>query len=244
MAKKEKAYKLLALQEGISNAKAKELIDKGLVYVHGRKLKIARGELDSKVNFRVEKVAAIKVLHEDENIIAIDKPAFLSSEEVVRKFAPATLLHRLDKETSGVLLLVKNEEFRLKAIEEFKHDRVYKEYIAWVEGVVIDEMTIDKPIKTTKGAFAKSSIDKSGKDAITEVSPILVTKKRSKVKLVIHQGRTHQIRVHLRSVGHSVVGDTLYGGSESERIMLHSHIIKLFDYTFEASQPSLFKKFE
>ena len=116
--------------------------------------------------------------------------------------------------------------------------------MAWVEGVVIEEQIIDKAIKTTKGAFAKSNIDKNGKPAVTEVYPILATKKRSKIKLVIHQGRTHQIRVHLRSIGHSVVGDTLYGGNDSERIMLHSRMIKLFDYTFEAPEPSLFKKFE
>ncbi|KIM09213.1 MAG: ribulose-phosphate 3-epimerase [Sulfurovum sp. PC08-66] len=244
MANTEKAYKLVALQEGISNAKAKDLIDRGLVFCSGKKVKIARGELDIKSEFRIDKIAPAEVLFEDENIIAINKPAFVNSEEVVKKFHDVTLLHRLDKETSGVLLLTKNEEFRLKAIEAFKNDAVYKEYIAWVEGVVVEEMVIDKPIKTTKGAFARSNIDRNGKSAKTEVYPVLAARKRSKIKLVIHQGRTHQIRVHLRSVGHSVVGDTLYGGMESDRVMLHSHIIKLFDYTFEAPEPKIFRKFE
>ncbi len=244
MATKDKAYKLLAIQEGISNAKAKDLIDRGLVYVSGRKLKIARGEIDATTKFRVEKINNIEVIFENELMIVVNKPAFVSSEEVVRKFKDVVLLHRLDKETSGVLVMTKDEDFRLKAIEEFKEDRVYKEYIAWVEGVVIDEIEIDKPIKTDKGKFAKSKIDRNGKPAKTEVYPILATKKRSKVKLVIHQGRTHQIRVHLRSVGHSVVGDTLYGGRDSDRVMLHSHKFEILGFKFVAPEPNIFKKFE
>ena len=244
MGKLEKAYKLLAIQEDISNSKAKELIDRGLVYAGNRKVAIARGELDDKTKFRVEKLSAAEIIFEDDKVIVINKPPFVSSEEIVKRFDGAVLLHRLDKETSGVLVLTKDEEFRLEAIEAFKNDKVYKEYVAWVDGIVIDEIVIDKPIKTQKGHTAKSKIDRNGKPAITEVYPLMATSKRSKVKLVIHQGRTHQIRVHLRSEGHSVVGDTLYGGREAARVMLHSRKMELLGYKFEAKEPGIFKKYE
>ncbi len=240
----EKAYKLLAAQEGISNSKAKALIDRGLVKVGNRKVQVARGELDVNTKFRIEKLDHIEVIYEDDVMIVINKPPFVSSEEIERAFEDAVLLHRLDKETSGVMILTKDEEFRRKAIGEFKRDRVYKEYVAWVEGVVMEDMDINKPILTTKGKTAKSKIDKYGKPARTEVFPILATRKRSKVKLIIHQGRTHQIRCHLRSVGHSVVGDTLYGGHESDRVMLHSKKIELLGKKFEVEEPKIFKKFE
>lgn len=240
----EKAYKLLAIQEGISNSKAKSLIDRGLVKVGNRKVLVARGELDAKVSFRVEKLADIEIIFENDEMIVINKPAFASSEEIEKAFDGAVLLHRLDKETSGVMILTKDEDFRLKAIGEFKRDKVYKEYVAWVEGIVIEDMDIDKPILTVKGKTAKSKIDKYGKPARTEVYPLMATRKRSKVKLVIHQGRTHQIRCHLRSVGHSIVGDTLYGGYESDRVMLHSKKIEILGKKFEVKEPGIFKKFD
>ncbi len=240
----EKAYKLLAKQEGISNSKAKALIDRGLVYVGNRKLQVARGEISDKSTFRIDTIADIEIIFEDEEKIVINKPAHVSSEELLKKFKDTTLLHRLDKETSGVLILTKDEDYRLKAIEAFKRDKVYKEYVAWVDGVLIDEIVIDKPIKTQKGRTAKSKIDRAGKPAITEVYPLLATRKRSKVKLIIHQGRTHQIRVHLRSIGFSVVGDTLYGGSSANRLMLHSKKIELLGESFEVQEPAIFKKYE
>ena len=75
----EKAYKLLALQEGISNRAAKELIDRGVVYSGGKKVSVARGEMSESSKFKIEKIAPIKVLFEDEFIMAVDKPAFMSS---------------------------------------------------------------------------------------------------------------------------------------------------------------------
>ncbi len=241
---KEKAYKLLALQENISNNQAKSLIDRGLVYVGNKKVMIARGEIDAKTSFKVHKVDKIKPIFEDDNIIVIDKPAFVNSDEIERQYKDAQLLHRLDRETSGVLMLVKNEEFRKKAIKEFKQDRVYKEYSAWVEGMVTEEMVIDKPILTQKRQNkAYSKISKQGKPAISEIYPDLVSGKKSKLKIIIHHGRTHQIRTHLRSVNLPIIGDTQYGGRSYQRVMLHAKKVKLLDYEFEAKEPKLFAHF-
>ncbi len=240
---KDKAYKVLAKQLDISNKKAKELIDRGLVYVGNKKVKIARGEIDTKTKFRVKEISKLDVIYEDENILAINKPAFVTSEEI-EKDSGYRLLHRLDKETSGVLLLVKNEEFRKEAIEAFRQGKVYKEYFAWVEGILPEETTIDLPILTIKkGGRAKSKISYSkGKEALTIVEPLEVIAKYTKVKAVIKTGRTHQIRVHLARIDHPVLGDTLYGGKEWDRIMLHAAKIELFDYSFESPEPDDFKK--
>ena len=75
----EKAYKLLARQEGISNKKAKDLIDRGLVYFLDRKVKIARAEMPNDTYFRVEELDKVKIIYQDENIIAINKPALLDT---------------------------------------------------------------------------------------------------------------------------------------------------------------------
>lgn len=239
----DKAYKVLALQEGISNSKAKDLIDKGLVYAGNRKVMIARADISVKTKFRVDEIAPIRVIYENKNLIVLDKPAFLSSEEIERKYKDAKLLHRLDRETSGVLVLCKDEDFRLKAIEEFKHDRVYKEYIAWVDGDVIEEFEINKPILTEKNNNkAKSKISASkGKPARTEVFPLMVVNHKSKVKLVIHQGRTHQIRVHLRSENLPIMGDELYGGRRAKRMMLHAHKMHLLGMEFTSPEPKEYK---
>lgn len=244
----DKAYKVLAKQEGISNSKAKELIDKGLVRAEGKKVMIARGEIDEETIFSVKEIASIKMIFQDNDIVAIDKPAFLTSDEVARKFPDYMMLNRLDKETSGVMLFAKNEEFQKRAISEFKANRVYKEYVAIVDGKVIEEIEIDKPILTAKNrGVAKSKIDaKKGKPAKSTVYPMFVEGNKSKIKIVIDTGRTHQIRVHLNSIGIPIIGDAIYGkpASNINRVLLHSKKTQIFDYTFEANEPREFRVYE
>jgi len=241
---KEKAYKLVAIQENISNRSAKDLIDRGLVFSKGKKVMVARGEIDADSKFRVERFAKIRVIFEDSKIIAVDKPSALTSDEVEKKF-DAKLLHRLDKGTSGVVLLVKDEEFQKKAIEEFRHRRVEKEYLAVVSGKVVEPFSITEPIITIKkGNSFFSKISKYGKEAITHVEPLMVEGKKSKIRVLIETGRTHQIRVHLRSKGFSIIGDSLYGGKEYKRLMLHARRISLLGYEFESKEPKEFLMFE
>ncbi|NPA60638.1 MAG: RNA pseudouridine synthase [Epsilonproteobacteria bacterium] len=242
---KEKAYKILALQEGISNSQAKSMIDRGLVYVGNKKVVIARGELDDKTMFRVQKVEKMKPIFENENIIVVNKPAFVNSDEIERQFRDAKLLHRLDRETSGVLMLVKDEDFRLKAIKEFAQDKVYKEYVAWVEGIVSEPVEVDRPIITQKkNNKAYSNVSSKGKTARTEIFPDLVSGGKTKVKCIIHNGRTHQIRVHLRYIEHSIIGDEQYGGRRAKRVMLHAHKVRLLGMEFVAPEPKVFVDFQ
>ncbi len=241
--KTEKAYKLLARQEKISNRAAKELIDRGVVYSGGKKVVVARGELPVSAKFKVLEIKKSKKLFEDENLIAIEKPSFISSEEIAKSYG-YPLLHRLDKETSGILLLVKNEEFRKKAIKLFKDKKVKKEYIAWVEGIVAEKAVINAPIETikTKNSIFSKISKKRGKEAVTFIEPLMIEGKKTKLKIEIETGRTHQIRVHLKSIGHPIVGDEKYGGKEYKRIMLHAHKIELDSYSFESKEPPEFTR--
>ena len=242
---KEKAYKILANQEGISNSQAKSMIDRGLVYVGNKKVMIARGEIDEKTIFRVQKIENVKVIFEDDDLLVVDKPAYVNSDEMERIYKPAVLLHRLDRETSGVLMLVKNEEFRQKAIQEFKKDRVYKEYIAWVEGIMSEPIEVDKPILTQKkNNKAYSNVSSKGKPARTEFFPDIVSANKTKVKCIIHQGRTHQIRTHLRYIDHSIIGDEQYGGRRTKRVMLHAHKVRLLGKEFVSPEPKIFIDFQ
>lgn len=238
----EKAYKLLAIQENITNRSAKDLIDRGVVYSSGKKVIMARALMDVKARFRVEDISKVKVLFEDENIVAINKPAFVTSEQIAKKQGHP-LLHRLDKETSGVLLLVKDEAFQKKAIAAFKRAEVTKVYSAWVSGVIPEAFTIDKPIITIKKnnqAYSKV-VNDGGLEAVTYVEPLEIEGKYSKLSVKIETGRTHQIRVHLKSEGYPIVGDTLYGGKPHKRVLLHAKHIALLGYSFEAPEPKDFR---
>ncbi len=244
----EKAYKLLAKEREISNKRAKELIDRGLVYIGDKKVKIARAEVSEDTKFRVEMPDDIEIIYQDENLIAINKPAFIDSYDIEKAIDGAKLLHRLDKETSGILLLSKDEEFTKKAIWEFKKERVKKLYVAWVEGVVVDEVEIDLPIFTIKKERGRaiSRVDKKrGKRAFSKVYPDIVQGKKSRVNVEITTGRTHQIRVHLSYIGNPVVGDEFYGSvTRSKRVLLHSHKIEIFGMEFEAKLPKDIKRYK
>jgi len=244
--RKERAYKLLAVQMGLSNSKAKELIDRGVVYVGNKKVAIARGELPIDTKFRVLKLHKTDVLYENYEVVALNKPSFLTSDEAAREYNGAKLLHRLDRETSGVLLLARTKDFEQKALECFKSRAVYKVYTCWVDGIVSEPMTIDKPLKIVKqNGHAYSRVDKKGKEAITHIEPIMISGKRSKLRVVIETGRTHQIRVHLKSIGHPIIGDRQYGvvSAQTNRMLLHALELKILGYHFKAKEPKGFDVF-
>jgi len=244
--KKEKAYKILAVQMGISNSKAKGLIDRGVVYIGNKKVVIARGELPIDTKFRVLKIHKVDILYENDEVVALNKPPFLTSDEAAKEHNGAKLLHRLDRETSGVLLLAKTKDFEQKALECFKSREAKKIYICWVDGILSEPMTINKPIKTIKqNGYAYSKIDKKGKEAITHIEPIMILGKRSKLKVTIETGRTHQIRVHLKSIGHPIIGDRQYGiiSTKTDRMLLHALELKILNYHFKAKEPKEFALF-
>lgn len=235
----DKAYKLLARAKNISHTQAKSLIDKGLVMSGGKKLTIARSEIPITASFEVLEIKKPKVLFCDEQILALEKPPFIESYDLCDEFSGWSLLHRLDRETSGVILLVKaNSEFATKAKKAFKDKEVYKEYVCLAHGIVADSIRIEKPISTIKKGFAKSRIDKKGLEAITTITPLALSGKKTFLKVVIQTGRTHQIRVHLQSIEHPIVGDRIYGKSDgAKRLLLHAHKISILGYEFVSPIP-------
>ncbi len=238
----EKAYKILAFKEKISNREAKAMLDNGLVSANGKKVR-ASDIISPKTPLRILQVESPEIIFEDSNILAINKPAFMESNALEKKYKGWNLLHRLDKHTSGVILLIqKDSEFHKNAIQEFKNECVYKEYLALVQGIVAQDTIIDKPIVTTKGNMARSKIDlKFGKRAITHISPLKIIGKKTLLKVIIKTGRTHQIRLHLHSINHAILGDNIYGKIHYKRLMLHAHKIALLGYDFCATKGDFWK---
>lgn len=270
----EKAYKLLSQKHHISHNKAKELIDSGLVSANGRKLTLARALLEPSAQFSIQHVAPIAILHESDDLLVVNKPAFIESYALERqvqsgaltgkgagagkdggksagkssnkaRFADYELLHRLDRETSGVLLLAKREShISREVLRAFKQREVRKIYYALVGGIIAEPRTISAPILTKKGASAKSKVHKDGLSATTHITPESIVGKKTLLRVEIETGRTHQIRVHLAHIGHPVLGDSLYGGGNAKRLMLHASDIALpiapFGLDFHAPLPEEF----
>ena len=183
----------------------------------------------------------LPILFEDEFLFAVDKPAGipclpLNSDEtgtvmngVLARFPdqavvdPNTweggLIHRLDNQTSGVLLFAKTSEMKQRLSRLNQEGKITKEYLAWVEGVVTQDGVIDLPIahhpknprKMVVSPDEKEAKKFKARPALTQFEVLKNTPTHSLLRVGIHRGARHQIRVHLASRGHPVVGDALYG---------------------------------
>lgn len=232
----EKAYKLLALQRNISTNKAKDLIDSGRVSIKGKRLLIARTLLPLNTKFEVLATPCV-VIFEDDDILALDKSVGIESYSLLKTYPHYKLINRLDKDTSGVILLAKNEKMRQKAIQAFKQKEVEKMYFALIEGKVYEEINIEKKISTQKDSKAKSHIDNEGLHAQSIVTPLQTFTHTTLVSVQIPTGRTHQIRIHLKSIKHPIIGDIIYNKTsliKAKRLMLHCQKTSLLGYTFES----------
>lgn len=242
-----------------------------------------------------------KILYEDEYILALDKPSGLLAHDDGRTKEPTLvdwidenypnlkevgepqtlqngevikrpgIVHRLDKDTSGVILIAKTQESFLFFKNQFKNHSVEKIYNALVWGVFKEkEGIINKPIGRSSSDFRKWSAEHGAKgelrEAVTEYkvllphpNPLLAKEREDKrnfsyLEIRPKTGRTHQIRVHLKSISHPVVGDSVYGQStkseirnpKQSRMMLHAVSIKLelpnhTHITIESPLPSEFE---
>ncbi|EUJ33618.1 ribosomal large subunit pseudouridine synthase D [Listeria floridensis FSL S10-1187] len=145
-------------------------------------------------------------------------------------------VHRLDQETSGLVLFAKNP-LSLAAFSWLLENRdIHRRYVALAGGRIKQPLTINKPIGTDRHHPNKQRVSEGGKSAITHVTPLKwhQNENTSLVELTLETGRTHQIRVHLSSIGHPIVGDRLYGGiSRAKRTLLHAKELELFHPFFD-----------
>jgi len=188
------------------------------------------------------------IIFEDENMVAIDKPSGLATQGgsgidvSVDDFVTTKkwqLVHRLDKDTSGVLLIAKNPQTAEMLTDAFKNKTIEKTYLALLHGnVKKDEGVINIPLrKKISGKNEKVSPDfEQGKEAISKFKIIRRFESYCIAELSPLTGRTHQLRVHCKELGHPIINDVKYGGMKvlhkdlCKRLCLHAYRIKIADY--------------
>ncbi len=199
--------------------------------------------LNSQETFRKPRVPGVKIIYEDRYLIAIEKPEGLLSTPLddghskthalglLREYYETDQIfavHRIDRETSGVLIFARGKECteKLNALFE-KHD-LEREYFAIVEGrLKEDSGSWACPLMELPNLQVVESID--GKMAITHYQVIHRSNKYTYLKLILETGKKHQIRVHCQRAGHPVIGDKRYGSTENplKRLCLHAHSLTL-----------------
>ena len=161
------------------------------------------------------------------------------------------IVHRLDKDTSGLLIIAKNDKAHLEMSEQIQNRQVKKTYLALVKGIVPEnEATIKMPIGRSTKDRKKMAVTPKGKEAITHFKVLERFEKYTYLEVSIETGRTHQIRVHMAEIGHPVVGDMVYSNGKNEfnieGQMLHAHRLEFKhpitekEMCLEASLPEYF----
>lgn len=184
----------------------------------------------------------LATLFEDETLIIIDKPsgllsvpgigpekAFCAYSIVKERFGEAYTVHRLDMDTSGVMVFAKTKAAHRAISKLFEKREVTKSYAALVDGLLnTNSGTIDKAIAKFSLNRPLRHLDPSGQDAIThwQVLDRLPEKRQTRLCLKPETGRSHQLRLHLKSIGHPILGDAFYGDPRSApRLCLHAQTL-------------------
>ena len=181
----------------------------------------------------------IDILYEDNDIIVVNKPKGMvvhpangnpdgtlvnavmakckdSLSGIGGEIRPG-IVHRLDKDTSGAIIVAKNDKAHINLSEQIKNHEVEKTYIALVKGIVSEnEATINMPISRSTKDRKKMAVNKDGKNAITHFKVLERFDKYTLLEVKIETGRTHQIRVHLSYIGYPIVGDEVYSNGKNE----------------------------
>ena len=172
----------------------------------------------------------LNIVYEDEDIIVINKQfglvthpgsgnwtgtlanALLHYDPSLSRLDRVGIVHRLDKNTSGLMVIARSEKSQKYLVEQLQNHSIDREYSAIVYGHMIAGGTVNEPIGRDSRDRVKQAVSENGKEATTHYRAIDRFKSHTHVKAILETGRTHQIRVHLSYVGHSLVGDPMYGG--------------------------------
>jgi 23S rRNA pseudouridine1911/1915/1917 synthase len=194
----------------------------------------------------------LNIIYEDRDIIVINKPAGMvvypgpghpehTLVNAILAYCPSLLIndelirpgivHRLDKDTSGLIVIAKNVLVKEFLVNQFKNHTVVKKYFVLVEGHLSPERgIIEAPIGRDPHNFKRMTLIADGKEAITNYTVIKYYSGCTLIDATLKTGRTHQIRVHLSAIGHSVIGDSIYGRQSPhlKRQFLHAHQLGLY----------------
>ena len=180
-------------------------------------------------NWLAEKIH-LDIVYEDKYIIVINKPfgmvthpgagnwngtlanALLAYDANLSKLDRAGIVHRLDKNTSGLMVVAKNAHSQKHLVDQLQNHSVKREYSAIVYGHMISGGKVNEPIGRHTKDRVKQAVLRSGKDAITHYRVVDRFDNHTHVKAILETGRTHQIRVHLSYIGHPLIGAPTYGG--------------------------------
>lgn len=255
----ERVDSYLAKELNISRSKVQKLIKQGLVTVNEKVVSSnyivkcgdfisVNDDLDYEISVEAEDIE-IDVVYEDSDLLVINKASGMVvhpapghySHTLVNallyrfqisggeKYRPG-IVHRLDKDTSGLMLVAKNEKTHEKLSRMIANKEVERHYLAIVDGVIKhDTGTIDAPIGRDANNRQKMAVtDVHGKEAVTHFRVLEIFSNHTLVECILETGRTHQIRVHMAYIGHPVSNDPLYGRGKSTEFgqMLHSKSIK------------------
>ena len=252
----------------------KQYLTHGSIFVNNNKTTKYNYHLVPGMNIMIDtdsknkKTLPFNILFEDDHIIVVNKPSGLltiaTNKEkektlyhIVREYLVSKdknsrvfIVHRLDKDTSGIVVLAKDEKTKNKLQENWNEYVSLREYVAVVHGQLKEkEDKIVQLLKETKTNLVYVSRDKEGKEAITNYKVIKENDNYSMVSINIETGRKNQIRVAFQTLKHPIVGDKKYGERDNEnRLYLHANRLKMYypelkkDILFETPTPNEFKK--
>lgn len=202
----------------------------------------------------------LDIVYEDEYVLVINKPSGLvvhpapghyqdtlvnglmhymnTLSDINGEMRPG-IIHRIDKDTSGLLMVAKTNKAHMILAEELKNKKTKREYIALVDGVIKNKRgKINAPIGRAKNNRLKMDVTSGGKDAVTHFEVLETFKDKTLIKCVLETGRTHQIRVHLAYINHPVVGDYIYGNSKLNEFGQYLHA-KTLGFTHPVTRENL-----
>ncbi len=241
---KQRAFVFLIRELGYTQKEAQRFIAKGRLLVNGEVMDVSSREIEGEIEFITFEphTKGLKPHAEYENFVVFDKPSgmlihpqnrytpYSLIDELKAQYGrDANIAHRIDQETSGLVLCARDKKSEIDLKMMFQEREMKKKYLAMVHGELKDEMTIDAPLlryDDEKSALIRMvvKVDESGKKSLTYVRPLKYFPdiNTTLVECSPHTGRQHQIRVHLFHVKHPIVGDPIYGQSEE-------YIVKYLD---------------
>ncbi len=251
--------KYLSTKTDYSREKINKLLMEGKILVNNKKVKSSyKIKIDDEIIIPLEKKneelekenIPLDIYYEDDDVIVLNKPSGLvvhpgsgnekhtlvnallyhttNLSDLNGKLRPG-IVHRLDKDTSGLMIVCKTNKAHEILSKDFQNKKVHREYIALLEGVFPHQKaTIDAPIKRDDKHFQRYMVGIGGKKAITTLEVIEKFKDKTLVKLVLKTGRTHQIRVHMAYIGYPVFNDPVYTNKKCSPFnqFLHSYYLK------------------